>query len=71
MYPKNDPHWVKADRVVAVTSFHVNVWVNGVKYGPVLRQWNDPSFDKTKGDVLVEDPEAGWLRVWFYDAEIG
>lgn len=72
IYPRNDPAWVEAEKVVEATKggAYVHVTAYGVEYRMCRREWNSPVFDKTKSDTLVQDAEGSWLRIWWCDANV-
>lgn len=72
LYPKNDPHWVKAEKVVAATEdkMYVNVWAHGKEYKFKHVDWSNPFMDKTKSDCLVQDDEGNWLRIWWNEDDL-
>jgi len=58
--------WVEAKKVVEATKggAYVHVTAYGVEYRMCRREWNNPVFDKTRSDTLVQDAEGSWLRIW-------
>lgn len=72
IYPKNDPAWVKAEKVVEAIkgSAYVHVTAYGVEYRMCRREWHSPVLDKTKSDTLVQDAGGSWLRIWWRDADV-
>lgn len=72
LYTRENPHWVQADEVKAVTanSMYVTVKVQGQEYLMHRVEWHDPFFNKSKSDVLVQNSEGNWLRVWFFNKDI-
>ena len=71
MYTKSDPKWVQADKVSkGIASGYVNVTAYGETFKNCQVEWNDPFMDKSKSDVLVQNSQGDWLRVWFYDNQI-
>ena len=71
-YTRNNPKWVRAEKVVrgSMGGDRVDVTIFGQTFQNCREQWNDPNMDPTKGDVLVEHRQYGWLRVWFYGEDI-
>lgn len=72
-YSKSDPHWTEAQEVrenAALGPLYVDVLIHGRWYMALRKQWNNPFFDKSKSDVLLETEDMGWLRVWFNDSAI-
>jgi hypothetical protein len=60
-----DPIWVQASRVVATKSpnyFHI--YVGQKDYG-IHKASSGQFLDSTKVECLVEDPESGWIRIWW------
>lgn len=72
LYPREDPHWVKADNVVAATpdGLYVHVTYQGKTWRMQHVQWHNPYLDKSKSDVLVQDDEGNWLYVEFNEVDV-
>jgi hypothetical protein len=72
MYTENDPKWVQASEVEwsSPSKTTVNVTAYGETFKNCPLRWNDPTFNKLKSDVLVQNSRGDWLRVWFNDADI-
>ena len=70
MYDKNNPKWVQAESVRASVPGYVDVTVYGETFKNCHVDWNDPFFNKSKSDVLVQNKDGEWLRVWFYDSQL-
>ena len=71
-YSLSSPHWVQASSVVAIVDdgSKVDVTVGDQRFRSCKVEWNDPQMNKNKSDVLVEHPEHGWLRVWFWNKDV-
>lgn len=78
-YTKDDPKWVQATSVESAggplrglrsADHYVNVTAYGETFKSCLVQWSDPTMDKSKSDVLVQNSRGDWLRVWFYDEDV-
>lgn len=71
-YTQNDPKWVQATKVTrsAPGQPYVNVSAYGETFENCRVEWHDPAFNKEKSDVLVQNSQGDWLRVWFYDKDI-
>ncbi len=72
IYPRNDPHWTKAESVEAAVPDgpYVNVTYNGETFRMQRVQWHNPYLDKSKSDVLVQDKEGNWLYLEFKNDDI-
>lgn len=70
MYTRNDPKWVQANTVEYAAPGYVHVTAYGERFENCPKQWNDEFRDKSKSDVLVQDSQGDWLRIWFYDADV-
>ncbi|HRN70758.1 MAG TPA: hypothetical protein PLS49_06275 [Candidatus Woesebacteria bacterium] len=72
LYPRGNPHWVQADDVQAATAdnMYVNIRVGDEEFRMHRVEWHDPFFNKSKSDVLVQNSEGNWLRVWFFNKDI-
>lgn len=71
-YSIESPHWIQAQSVKFATpdGLYVDVMVNGHTFEMRRVEWNDPLMNKNRSDVLVQHPDDGWLRVWFYNKDI-
>ncbi len=72
MYTREDPKWVQASHVEAAVpdGSYVNVTAYGEEFKMRRVGWSNPQMDKTKSDVLVENKQGDWLKVWFLDADV-
>ena len=72
MYSRNDPKWVQAESVekASLDGRYVNIMAYGETFRNCRVEWNNPFFDKSKSDVLVQNSRGDWLRVWFFDNQI-
>lgn len=71
-YTREDPHWVQAESVEAAVpdGTYVNVKAYGEEFKMKRVGWSNPAMDKTKSDVLVQNSQGDWLKVWFFDADV-
>jgi hypothetical protein len=63
-YSRDDPKWVQADSVEAGGSGIVHVVAYGQRFEYCPVQWSNPYMDSSKSDVLVQNSQGDWLRVW-------
>lgn len=71
VYPKDEPHWVQATRVVSADiQGYVKVWRGDRYYGVQRAGWSNMFMDKSKSDCLVEDDDLGWLKIWWRNADV-
>lgn len=72
MYSQADPKWVEATSVEAATpdGSYVNVTAYGEKFEMCRVGWSNMAFDKSKSDVLVQNSQGDWLKIWFYDKDV-
>lgn len=70
MYTRDDPKWVPAGRVTAAAPGYVTVTAYGETFEHCAVRWGNPIRDKSQSDVLVQNSQGDWLRVWFYDADV-
>jgi hypothetical protein len=66
-YTQENPKWVQASSVTRTSSGLVNVVAYGRQYDNCITQSG-----KMLGELytLVEDPNGGWLHVWFWERDI-
>jgi|GEM_PF-4294190 len=69
-YPRNNPKWVQATSVESAGSGYVNVVAYGERFDACAVEWNDLFLNKAKSDVLVQNSQGDWLRVWFFDTDV-
>lgn len=74
IYSRQAPKWVQADRVVAARNNRliVDVTVADQNWKGCRVDWNNGELppDKIKSDVLVQNEEEDYLRVWFHDEDV-
>ena len=68
-YPHHAPKWVQAESVVG-DSHYVDVVAYGETFAHRRVEWSNLAFDKTQSDVLVQNAQGDWLRIWFYDKDV-
>jgi len=70
-YPREAPHWVEATRVErSSVPGYVKVWVGDINYGLQRVRWDDPYMNKDHNNCLIEDPENGWLAIWWQTGSV-
>lgn len=70
MYTIDDPKWVQASSVAYTKNGYATVVAYGETFDMCEVQWSDPTLNKDKSDVLVQNSQGDWLRVWFFDKDV-
>lgn len=71
-YTREDPKWVQAETVEAAVpdGRYVHVKAYGEEFRMCRVGWSNPLMDKSKSDVLVQNRQGDWLKVWFHDSDV-